>query len=343
MEADFGFAYMPNEQDEHAQAEQRYLDKLRESREELVTASYHDSYASNGAGASASGSSKLSDADRRAALAARWQTEKLQAERAQAAARAEQPQQQQQQQQPQHRHRLPPGVQMPNVQGMRKLSKKAITKLVREQTAAQGLSEQQAQQLRAALQGEAAAEKAVRKSEKGMLRAPKQLRKRSEAARAGPDAFVTAMLLTFPLHDLLELGSQQSQYQHQSSSSSSSGAAAAVVQKRPLTALPDSFRDASDYFYRFRPLILEEAGTVIAAAVAESSYAKKLSRNSSSSTSSGMRSLPAQLVYLEGGECSLAVLVSQCKTTESALAVLLMLLSTDTPLRVDRYKTACSY
>jgi hypothetical protein len=244
MEADFGFAYMTSEQDEHTQAEQRYLDKLRESREELVTASYHD------AGSSASGSGKVSDADRTAALAARWQTEKLQAERAQAAARAEQQLQQQQQQQQQHRHRLPAGVQMPNVQGMRKLSKKAITKLVQEQTAAQGLSEQQAKQLRAALQAEAAAEKAVRKSEKSLLRAPKQLRKRSEAAKAGPDAFVTAMLLTFPLHVLLELGSQQSQYQHQSSSGSSSSGAAAAVQKRPLTALPDSFRDASDYFYR---------------------------------------------------------------------------------------------
>jgi hypothetical protein len=55
--------------------------------------------------------------------------------------------------------------------------------------------------------------------------------------------------------------------------------------------------------HRFRPLILEEAGTVIAAAVAESSYAKKHSRNSCSSSSSGMRSLPARLVYLEGGEC----------------------------------------
>jgi hypothetical protein len=249
MEADFGFAYMPSEQDEHTQAEQRYLDKLQESREELVTASDQDIYASNGAGSSTSESSKLNDTDRTAALAARWQAEKLQAERAQAAARAEQQQQQQQQLQ-QHRHRLPSGVQMPNVQGMRKLSKKAITKLVREQTAAQGLSEEQAQQLRVALQAEAAAEKAVRKSEKSMLRAPKQLRKRSEAARAGPDAFVTAMLLTFPLHDLLELGSQQSQYQHQSSSGGSSGGTAEAAQKRPLTALPDSFRDASDYFYR---------------------------------------------------------------------------------------------
>jgi hypothetical protein len=246
MEADFGFAYVHDEQDEHTQAEQRYLDKLQESRQELISAAYQDTYASNDAGANTPGSSKFNTADRKASLAARWQAEKLQAERAQAAARAEQQQQQQQQQQ---QHRLPPGVQMPNVQGIRKLSKKAIAKLVREQTAAQGLSQQQAQQLREALQAEAAAEKAVRKSEKSMLRAPKQLRKRSEAARAGPDAFVTAMLLTFPLHDLLELGSQQSQYQHQSSSSSSSGTAG-TVQKRPLTALPDSFRDASDYFYR---------------------------------------------------------------------------------------------
>jgi hypothetical protein len=63
--------------------------------------------------------------------------------------------------------------------------------------------------------------------------------------------------------------------------------------------------------HRFRPLILEEAGTVIAAAVAETSYAKKLIKNSRSSISSGMRSLPAQLVYLEGGECRYVYVHSQ--------------------------------